>query len=98
MNQYLVNAKLPIFLPKELIEILPTHRAYIDELFKKNTLVSYSLADDRSQIWVIVQAKTPEETRKIIQNMPIARWLDVSIHELAFHQSYARIIPAINEN
>lgn len=98
VNQYLVNAKLPVFLPKEFLELLPSLRAYVDSLLEKSILISYSLAGDRSQAWIIVQAKTPTEVRKIIQDMPGARWLDTSFHELAFHRSYARIIPAISDN
>lgn len=87
MKEYIVNILLPEHLSPRFIELIPAQRKHVDHLFQEGTLFSYSLAFDRSRLWVGVRAGSVEEVRKVLRAFPLHKYFESEIHELAFHQT-----------
>ena len=98
MNQFMVEVKLPESLSQEFILLIPRQREYIDDMFNRGVVSSYTLAMDRSKLWVTFVAKTAREVRQVMEGFPIVDYIDYNIHELAFNNSASAIIPEISLN
>lgn len=98
MNLYMIKISLPAYLSHELIELIPAQRAHIDKLLQENTVLSYTLAADRSKLWVVLSAKTAQEAEKTVSTFPIAEYVQWEITELAFHNSVKVILPTMSLN
>ncbi len=61
-------------------------------------IASYSLAMDRSRLWVIVNAESPEAARGIIASFPIIAHIKFGMQELAFHNSVRFLRPQFSLN
>jgi muconolactone delta-isomerase len=98
MNLYMTEITLPAYLSHELIELIPAQRAHIDKLLQENVVLSYTLAADRSKLWVVVSAKNAASVDKLIAAFPIAEYVQWDITELAFHNSVKVILPTMSLN
>ena len=56
MNTYMISISLPTELTEEFILLIPKQRKRIDELMDEGKVLHYSLALDRSQVWVTLIA------------------------------------------
>jgi len=98
MPQFMVEISLPAFLTQEFIELIPQQRAFIDSVMEKGVITAYMLAIDRSKLWVTFQAKTPTDVMAVLNAFPIASYIEYTIHELAFYNSAAAMMPSISLN
>jgi hypothetical protein len=98
MNQFMVEVKLPEALTQEFLLLIPTQREFIDEKFNEGIISGYTLAMDRSKLWVTFIAKNVREVREVMDAFPIADYIDYNVHELAFNNSVSSIIPEISLN
>jgi hypothetical protein len=98
MEQFMVEVSLPSYLSQDFIDLIPSQRAFIDEMFKRGTISGYSLASDRSKLWVTFIAKSSLEVDRVIAKFPIYSYIEYKVIELAFHESAAFAVPAISLN
>lgn len=98
MNQYMAEIVLPTYLNQEFASLIPRQRAMVDELFAKGVISGYTLALDRSKLWVTFIAESESDVRFIISGFPIYHYIEFTLHELAFHEAAATTIPAISLN
>ena len=98
MNQFMVEVFLPGSLSQEYISLIPKQREYIDDMFSRGVISSYTLAMDRSKLWVTFSLQTVRDVKQIMNDFPIADYVDYSIHQLAFSNSTSAIIPEISLN
>ena len=98
MNQFMVEVKLPDALTQEFIALIPSQREYIDDMFNRGVISGYTLAMDRTKLWVTFVAKNAKEVRQVMDSFPIVDYIDYNIHELAFNNSASAIIPEISLN
>ncbi|MEZ4776806.1 MAG: muconolactone Delta-isomerase family protein [Bacteroidia bacterium] len=97
-HQYLVDIELPETLTPEFMSLIPEQRAQVNELMNEGTILSYTLALDRSRLWVIIVARSEEEVDEVLDSMPIMEFSFATIHELMFHETNARELPRISLN
>jgi hypothetical protein len=97
MEQYLVEIFLPEF-TEEFFELVPAQRAYINKCMADGSVSSYSLAADRSKLWVVFMAKTEAEMKKILHRFPIIKRVNYKSFPLMFHNSMELMMPAISLN
>ncbi|MBS1622533.1 MAG: hypothetical protein JSS76_08755 [Bacteroidetes bacterium] len=97
MDQYLVEMSLPEF-TEEFVELIPAQRAYVNECMVKGSILSYSLAEDRSKLWVVFAAKSRVEMLKVLHKFPVIRFVKVKTYPLMFHNSMELMLPAISLN
>lgn len=91
-----------IYFPEDIDEnfdsLIPEHRDYIDLLMTKGIINTYSLASDRSQLWICFNAKNEKEIGKYINNFPIKDYITYEIFPLLFHNSSQILFPSISLN
>jgi hypothetical protein len=98
MKQYMADINLPKPLPDEFLSLIPEQRKAINELMGEGVISTYSLALDRSKLWIIIFAESETEVIKHISLFPIFKFLDVRIHELAFHENASIRTPQFSLN
>ncbi|MBN1951217.1 MAG: hypothetical protein JW801_08430 [Bacteroidales bacterium] len=93
MRKIMVEADLISEISNDLINLIPHQRAHINQLMKSGIIFNYSLALDRRKLWVILQAASVDEAKKIVQAFPISNYVQFRIYDLLFHNSNASIQP-----
>jgi muconolactone delta-isomerase len=97
MEQYLVEIFLPEF-TEEFFELVPAQREYIDKCLSKGSIRSYSLAADRSKLWVVFTTTSEAEMLRTLKRFPIIDWINYKTYPLMFHNSMELSLPAISLN
>ena len=98
MNQYMVEVRLPDSISQEFISLIPRQREYIDDMFNRGIISGYTLAMDRTKLWVTFVAKNVREVKDVLSSFPIIDYIEFDVHELAFNNSASSIIPEISLN
>ena len=98
MNTYMITIELPTELTQEFISLIPKQRAKVDKLMDEGKILHYSLALDRSQLWVTLAARTENEAMDIIASFPLIHFMKPEIFELAFHNSVSTELPKLIMN
>jgi hypothetical protein len=86
MNQYMVEVQLPVYMSDAFIALIPRQRALINKWLQQGVVTSYSLALDRSKLWVTFNVNSEEEVRLRLEQFPVAPFVDYTIFELAFSE------------
>ncbi|MFM8450882.1 MAG: muconolactone Delta-isomerase family protein [Haliscomenobacter sp.] len=86
-KSFMVEFELPEELSTDFLERIPDQHAFIDQLMVQGKVRSYSLAIDRSVLWVIMEAESEFEIMEIIVSMPLCDYMQPYVSELMFHQS-----------
>ena len=81
----MIEFELPEKLTEEFMTLIPKQRKVVNRMMVEGTLKSYSLALDRSVLWVIVEADSEFEVMEIIEKMPLSDFMHPFISELLFH-------------
>lgn len=84
MNEYMVIMSLPQFMSAEFINLIPVQRYQLNNLLIKGNVTSYSLAFNRSTLWVTIPAANENEVLNIITLLPLTKFMKIEIVELAF--------------
>jgi len=98
MNQFMVEVNLPDSLTQEFILLIPQQREYLDNMFNRGVIANYTLAMDRSKLWVTMVVQSAKDVRQIMDDFPIADYIEYTVHQLAFSNSASAIIPEISLN
>ena len=85
MNQYLLDITLPQQITEEFVAMIPHQRAHIDSLMIKGMVTSYSLAIDRSKLWVTLLGRSEEEVIETFRSFPMSKFFEAKVYPLAFH-------------
>lgn len=94
----MVEIALPSELTEEFLTLIPKQRALVNQLFNQGKLTSYSLALDRSKLWATVLAESVEEVVHTLSMLPLRKYMEVEIHQLAFHQNTTHNLARISMN
>lgn len=84
MNSYMIEVTLPEVLSEEFVRLIPRQRAHIDDLMIKGIVTSYSLASDRSRLWVTMQATSERQVMDRLERFPLYSFFGVQVSLLAF--------------
>jgi hypothetical protein len=98
MNPYMVIIKLPSELTEEFVLLIPKQRAHIDRLMDEGKILQYSLAADRTCLWVTVVAESETKVRELLSTFPLIDHMSPAIMELAFHNSVSNELPKLIMN
>ena len=89
---------MPDTLTEEFILLIPQQREYLDNMFNRGVIANYTLAMDRSKLWVTMVVQSAKDVRQIMDDFPIADYIEYTVHQLAFSNSASAIIPEISLN
>jgi len=98
MNEYMAHIALPADPPEEFISLIPRQRLHVNRLLNEGVLTSYSLAFDRSRLWVTICAPSEQEAVGIVARFPLFRWMEVEIEELMFRNTVVTAMPLVSLN
>ena len=98
MNEYMLDIDLPEYFDSDFIALIPEQRAHINSLMKKGVIRSYSLAMDRTKLWVIMHVTSEQEVQEVFEEFPLYDYMDGDIRPLMFHQSVINSLPKLSPN
>ncbi len=98
MSIYMADIMLPEYMSQELINLIPLQRAHVDELLSSGTIQTYSLAMDRSRLWVVLSAENQKKAERILDEFPIRGFVTYALTELAFHNDMKVLLPKMSLN
>ena len=98
MAHFMVEMFLPEILDMEFMQMIPSHRAYVDQLISDGKILTYTVNEERTKGWIIFDAEEAEEVLDIVQQFPINRFLTFEIHSLMIHDGEAFRFPKLHMN
>ena len=98
MLNFFVEISLPNYFTEEFISKIPKQREVVDNWMQKGVILNYSLALDRSKVWMIVSGQSKKEVREVLSTFPLINDMKPEIFPLAFYQGVSAVIPAFSLN
>ena len=95
MTPYIAIAELPEEFSSEFLQTIPAHRMVVNDYLERGIISSYSLAADRSMLWINITAENEDEAAKIEQRLPISNFVEFDVRELLFYNSSGSVLPQI---
>lgn len=89
---YMVEFELPEIFTEEMAALLPRQRQMINQMMIDGVVQSYSLSQDRSRLWAVMQADSEIELMEHIATMPMADFMIPSFEQLMFHNSASAVM------
>ncbi len=97
MNQYMVEMEVPRPVNEEFMSLIPEQRQAVSTLFGRGKLISYSLDQERSKLWIIMTASSESELVLLLDELPMTMYMDYQYFELMFHETIS-MIPTMSMN
>lgn len=94
----MADVSLPSIFTQGFMSLIPAQRAMINRLIQEGTIRCYSLAMDRSQLWVVLIAENRDEAEELLDSFPIMDHCSYTLHELMFHDMVTQELPRISLN
>lgn len=98
MKTFMVEVKLPYSPPQEFFALIPSQRAMVIDLLTKRKFLSYTLAADRSKVWIVLAAATEFDARELLEKQPMDKYFSYTFTELMFHDMSGAMFPAVSLN
>lgn len=98
MVEYMVTCDLPEELTEEFMNMIPEQREEVNKLFQSGVFTSYTLALDRSKLWITLFGKDEESVMEALARLPLMPYFRVEIYPLAFHNAARVVLPALSLN
>lgn len=97
-HKYMAEFDIPRNVDQEFFDLIPQQRIVVKDYFDQNILISYSLNQERTKLWAIFLATSPEELITYIEKMPLSSFMTYTVNELMFHEYSERELPYISLN
>ena len=98
MKTFMVEVRLPYEPNQDFFTLIPSQRAMVVDLLMKRKFLSYTLAADRSKVWIVMVASTELEARELLEQQPMNKYFNYSFTELMFHDMAGAMFPAVSLN
>ena len=86
MNRYLAEMHTPVTATEEFVALIPAQWEKVTKLMRAGVIASYSLALDRSKLWVVFSADSETEAMQLLGGLPLTRFMRTELSPLAFHE------------
>jgi hypothetical protein len=90
---YLVHITLPESFTGEFYGLIKQQRELIAALMDRRTVLSYSLDMERKNVWCVLEVSDQKELAQILKTFPILNHVELTVHELAFHDAAPVALP-----
>ena len=97
-KNYLIDIQLKDTFKPEFFVLIPKQRKLINELMNEGIIHSYSLAIDRSKLWIVMETENENQVMDVLATFPLIKFMNPDIHELAFHDSIHSGFPHLSLN
>lgn len=98
MHEFMLDIDLPPYIDADFMSRIPAQREQINRLMSEGVITSYTLALDRSKLWVVLNAESEEAVRKVFESFPLHEYMQGAVIPLMFHQSAHHALPKISMN
>ncbi len=98
MVEYMITCDLPEVLTEEFMDLIPEQREEVNNLFQAGIFTGYTLALDRSKLWITLLGKDEEQVMEVLARLPLMPYFRVEIYPLAFHNAARVVLPALSLN
>jgi len=83
----MIEFDLPQVFTEEFMALIPKQRYVLNELMSRGEVQSYSLALDRSKLWMVAVGENEFEVMELIDQLPLSIYMTPDISELMFHNT-----------
>ena len=83
---------------KEYFALIPDQRDHINRLMIEGVITDVSLSDDRTMMWVNMNANSEEEVIETLNQFPMIRFMGYKIEKLMFHHSFSNTFQKLSLN
>lgn len=88
----MVEFELPEVFDEKIIALIPKQRIAVNKLLAQGKIKYYSLAKDRTILWVLFVAESEFEVLEMISEFPLADYMTPYITELMFTNSENQVL------
>ena len=92
MKQYMIEFELPEVMSEAFVDRIPAQRDTVNRMLARGIIKSYSLAADRSALWVVMVAEDEFEVQERIAEFPLIDFMTPFVSELMFHNSEEHVL------
>ena len=92
MKLYMIEMELPKQMDERFVRLIPEQRNVVNYLLAEGKIKTYSLALDRSLLWVVMVAESEYEVMEILNQFPLIDFMTPFVSELAFHNSREQVL------
>lgn len=85
MRKFMITLTLPSYFTDEFVKLIPKQRAQVMRLLTEGKLASFSLSAERTQVWMVVNAKDEDAAESLLESFPMYDYFDYEIIELAMY-------------
>lgn len=96
MKKY--QAIISFDMDEEFMILVPPHRTYINYLFNKGVIETYSVSMESQQSWITINADTKTQVEDILQKSPLFKYWSLEVVELFVYDSQSNRLPAVQLN
>ena len=96
MKKYQVTIKF--VMDDEFMELVPTHRTYINYLINKETIDQYAVSMETQRVWITLNAKGRNEIERLLEKSPLFKYWRFEIDELFVLDGQHYRLPAVQPN
>jgi len=82
----------------EFMNLIPTHRTYINQLIIKGTIDHYAVSMETQRAWITLNAEDKEEVEGIVSKSPLYQFWTYEIDELFVLDGQHYRLPAVQPN
>lgn len=81
-HYYMAELFLPNEIDDEFMRLIPSHRAYINELIVSDIIISYSIELNRTKGWILFYTEDMSKVERYINNFPIRTFISYDVYQL----------------
>lgn len=78
----MVEIKLPRYKNNQFMSLIPEQQQEIGELIVKGTILVFSLNDDRTKAWMIIESGSEEEVQETVEQFCLYKYMRIKIQPL----------------
>lgn len=94
----MVTMSFPPYFTDDFVALIPKQRAMIVKLLTKGKLANFSLNEQRSRGWMVVNAKSRQDVENVLERFPMYEYFDYEIDELILHDTAFLGLPDVVMN
>ena len=98
MREFMVTISFSNEWTQDFVNLIADQRDHVNKLFSTGKLLGYSLAADRSKLWVVMLATNEIDLLDMISKFPLINYMNVDFVELMFHNASANAFPPLIYN
>ncbi|MDP4229439.1 MAG: hypothetical protein Q8916_03425 [Bacteroidota bacterium] len=96
MEMFMVEIGLPYYKDEEFMALIPRQREQIGTLLQTGILLSFSLNQDRTKIWIVMAAQNEDAALKVLEQLALFKFMDLDLQSLmAFDRGTFSLPPLV---